>query len=133
MRHPKPFPARHGRLASSEVARTVPLAAGRGVSRRGLVRPFHRRGRYSTALVIALGTASMFLGPASNALAACAPAAGAGTPPAGTTVTCAGTTLNQNSPNGYGDGSQTEITVNVQQAASVTGRIPEFCLAPMIP
>ena len=63
----------------------------------------------------------MFLGPASNALAACAPAAGAGTPPAGTTVTCAGTTLNQNSPNGYGDGSQTGITVNVQQAASVTG------------
>ena len=70
---------------------------------------------------MALGAASLFLGSAPNALAACAPAAGAGAPPSGTTVSCTGATVNQNTPNGYGDGSQTGITVNVQQAASVTG------------
>jgi uncharacterized protein with beta-barrel porin domain len=53
--------------------------------------------------------------------AQCAPAAGAGTPAPGTTVTCSGTVANQNPPNGYGDGSQNGLTINVLSAASVTG------------
>jgi uncharacterized protein with beta-barrel porin domain len=57
------------------------------------------------------------------AMAACAPAAGAGTPASGTTVTCSGTTTNQNSPNGYGDGSQNGLTINVQGGATVTSNI----------
>jgi hypothetical protein len=55
------------------------------------------------------------------ALAACTPAAGAGTPAAGTTVTCSGTTTDQNAPAGYGEGSQTGLTINVQPGATVTG------------
>jgi hypothetical protein len=55
------------------------------------------------------------------ALAACTPTAGAGTPAAGTTVTCSGTTTDQNGGAGYGDGSQTGITINVQPGATVTG------------
>ena len=57
------------------------------------------------------------------ALAACTPTAGAGTPAAGTTVTCSGTTTDQNggAGAGYGDGSQTGITINVPPGASVTG------------
>src|SRR5437868_990727 len=73
------------------------------------------------ALLVAATLAIAPLGLASEANAQCAPAAGAGTPPPGTTVTCSGTTVNQNALNGYGDGSQTGIAVNVQQGASVTG------------
>ena len=50
---------------------------------------------------------------ASPTLAQCVPAAGAGTPPAGTTVTCSGTTTNQNNPDGYGDSSQSGLTISV--------------------
>ena len=62
---------------------------------------------------------------ANSAMAQCVPAAGAGTPVAGTIVTC-DTTTNQgpNSPtlnNGYGDGSQAGITINVNPNAIVTG------------
>ena len=64
-----------------------------------------RSGSFFIAIVSgALATASLLTPQSANA--ACAPAAGAGTPAAGTTVTCSGTTTNQNSPNGYGDGSQ---------------------------
>src|SRR5262245_1537655 len=58
--------------------------------------------------------------PNSGALAQCVPAAGPGAPPAGTTVTCTGA-VTQNPPNGYGDGSQTGLAINVQNGASVSG------------
>ena len=57
--------------------------------------------------------------PVLPAQAACSPPAGAGTPPAGTAVTCSGTTTAQNAPNGYGDGSQTGLIINVLSGASV--------------
>ena len=58
---------------------------------------------------------------ASAVEAACTPAAGPGTPASGTTVTCSGTTTDQNAPAGYGDGSQTGLTINVVGGASVAG------------
>ena len=68
------------------------------------------------------GITAVVLLAASEAQAACAPAASSGlVPPAGTVVTCTGTTINQNSPNGYGTGSQNGLTVNVQAAALVQG------------
>lgn len=39
----------------------------------------------------------------------------------GATVTCSGTTFEQNPPEGFGDGTQTGLTINVQPGASVTG------------
>ena len=58
----------------------------------------------------------------SAANAACTPAADATPLPVpGTTVTCSGTTTDQNSPNGYGTGAQTGITINVTNGSSVTG------------
>ncbi|MFI5011657.1 MAG: autotransporter domain-containing protein [Hyphomicrobiales bacterium] len=61
----------------------------------------------------------------SPAAAQCSPTAGPGTPVPGTTVTCNGTASNQNPGagvvNGYGDGSQAGITINVQPSAIVTG------------
>jgi outer membrane autotransporter protein len=74
----------------------------------------------------ALLTATFLVGvvavlmPSHAALAACAPSAGAGTPPSGTVVTCSGTTTNQNNPNGYGNGTQNGLTINVQPGATVT-------------
>ena len=55
--------------------------------------------------------------------AACTPAADATpSPVAGTTVTCSGATTDQNAAGrGYGTGNQTGITIDVQNAASVTG------------
>lgn len=59
---------------------------------------------------------------ATLAQAACTPGAvDATTPAPGTTVTCDLTTTEQNSPNGYGTGNQTGITINVLNNASVQG------------
>jgi hypothetical protein len=57
--------------------------------------------------------------PASPALAACTPTSGVVV--AGGTVTCSGTTTDQDAPDGYGTGTQSNITINVQTGASVTG------------
>ena len=43
------------------------------------------------------------------------------TPTAPATVTCTGTVTNQNSPNGFGTGVETGLTINVQAGATVTG------------
>jgi len=59
--------------------------------------------------------------PSPAAFALCTPPAGAGTPPTDTIVTCSGTTTNQNAPNGYGNGTQSGLTINVQPGATVTG------------
>lgn len=72
-------------------------------------------------IVFAAALGALLATPPTTALAACTPAAGAGTPAAGTTVTCSGTTTDQNAPAGYGDASQTGLTINVQPGASVTG------------
>jgi hypothetical protein len=51
----------------------------------------------------------------------CTPATSAATPANNTTVTCTGTVTNQNDPNGYGTGTETGVTVNVQGADPVAG------------
>jgi subtilase-type serine protease len=56
----------------------------------------------------------------SEASAACTPAAGPGMPLPGTVVVCTGNTSNQNSPHGYGDGTQNGLTINVQSGAVLT-------------
>ena len=58
----------------------------------------------------------------SSVLALCTPPAGAGSPPSGTLVACTGVTNNQNNPNGYGDGTQNGLTINVQSGATVQGQ-----------
>jgi len=70
--------------------------------------------------MVMAGLYSLLLMP-SSANAQCAPPAGPGTPPPGTTVTCNGSANNENGTNGYGDGSQTGITINVKPSAIVTG------------
>ena len=65
------------------------------------------------------------LGVIDRAGAACDPPTSVATPANNTTVTCAGTTTDQNADNvttfaGYGTGTETGITVNVQSGASVT-------------
>src|SRR5579859_3354627 len=72
------------------------------------------------AVIGAMAFAAMAMS-ASAVEAGCSPAASAGAPPSGTTVTCSGTTLNQNPQAGYGDGSQTGLTINVVGGASVAG------------
>ena len=54
---------------------------------------------------------------AASAFAQCTPAA----PVNNMTITCTGTVTNQNSPNGYGTGVETGLTINVQAGATVTG------------
>lgn len=79
---------------------------------------------FSLLTTTALGgtIAAALLWAASPAQAACAPIAnGAGIPAAGTTVTCSGATVDQNGADGYGDGNQDGLTVNVQSGASVAG------------
>jgi outer membrane autotransporter protein len=72
--------------------------------------------------VAATATTAVVLLAAFDAQAACTPIAGAGlVPPPGTVVTCTGTTINQNAPNGYGTGSQTDLTINVEVGALVQG------------
>jgi hypothetical protein len=56
-----------------------------------------------------------------SAWSACSPMTGPAGVPSNTTVTCSGTTNNQDSPNGYGTGQQSNDVVNVQAGASVTG------------
>ena len=73
-------------------------------------------------LPVALGAiATAMLLPTSQPMAGCVPEATAGNPPAGTTVTCTAATNNQNAPNGYGDGSQNGLTINVQLGATLSG------------
>ena len=68
-----------------------------------------------------LSIAACLLFGAGAANAGCLPVADTNTPPPGTTVTCGGTVNNQNNPNGYGLGSQSGLTIDVQSGASVTG------------
>src|SRR5262249_29528603 len=67
------------------------------------------------------GIATAMLVPTSQSMAGCIPEATPGNPPPGTTVSCTGATANQNAPNGYGDGTQNGLTINVQPAASLSG------------
>jgi hypothetical protein len=71
--------------------------------------------RYVGAAVLLTGGIMLLPG---EALAACSPAAGSNV-----TVTCSGVTINQGPAvgQGYGDGTQNGLTVNVQSGASVTG------------
>src|SRR5438445_3911350 len=41
----------------------------------------------------------------------------------GSNVTCTDTTLNGNGNNGFGDGTQNGLTINVQSGASVSGSV----------
>lgn len=77
---------------------------------------FHRQTAFFLASVSALAVMA-----ATPAFAVCTPTAGVGTPAPGTIVVCSGTTLNQNGNFGYGTGTQTGLTVQVQSGASVTG------------
>ncbi len=94
--------------------------------RRGEMSTQRRRApniRWLMASALALIGAGV-LQPPSEALAACAPATGSNI-----TVTCSGATLNQGSGTpgstiGYGDGTQTGLTLGVQSGASVTGSFP---------
>jgi uncharacterized protein with beta-barrel porin domain len=81
---------------------------------------FHRLPRLTIALAV---SAIIALTTPSAALAQCAPTASAApvTPATGTTVTCAGTVNNQNTPNGYGTGDQSGLTIDVSTGATVTG------------
>ena len=60
------------------------------------------------------------------AQADCTPAFSSGQPPAGTTVTCTGTT--DGNPAGYGDSTQTGLTINVAPTATVEGTTNGFAL-----
>jgi len=91
---------------------------------RGLPDPRGALRRSGAAAAVFAVAAIVNAWPVAPARAACAPPAGAGTPAPGTTVTCSGTTTAQNAPNGYGDGSQTGITINVLSGASVIGASP---------
>jgi uncharacterized protein with beta-barrel porin domain len=73
----------------------------------------------SVGLTLAGATAG-WLACSGAALAACTPT----TSPTilqDATVTCSGSTTNQNSPQGYGTGFETGLTINVQSGASLTG------------
>ena len=66
------------------------------------------------------GATAAWLAYSGAALAACTPT----TSPTilqDATVTCSGSTTNQNSPQGYGTGFETGLTINVQSGASLTG------------
>jgi uncharacterized protein with beta-barrel porin domain len=64
--------------------------------------------------------------PAGEASAQCVPPA-VGATPSNTTVNCNGPVLNQNAPDGYGNGNQANDTINVQ-TGSVTGTSSGFNL-----
>ena len=67
------------------------------------------------------GLAAVALLRVSPALAACVPAAGPGTPAPGTSVTCESVVVNQNGPNGYGDGTQVGLKINQIGSVFSTG------------
>ncbi|GAB5510660.1 MAG: hypothetical protein Rhims3KO_20610 [Hyphomicrobiales bacterium] len=74
-------------------------------------------------LSLALALAGIATAPAwmiRPAHAACSPATGALTP-ANSSVTCIGTTTNQNGTNGFGTGAEDDVSVTVDEGASVTG------------
>jgi hypothetical protein len=84
---------------------------------------FAAAARWLMPAALALVCAAV-LAPPSPALAACTPATGSNV-----TVTCSGATLNQGngtpgSTTGYGDGTQSGLTLGVQSGASVTGSFP---------
>jgi uncharacterized protein with beta-barrel porin domain len=74
----------------------------------------------ATAVVLA----SLAIWPASEARAQCAPAA-VGAVPSNATVNCNGAVTNQNAPDGYGTGQQSNDIINVQ-TGSVTGTSSGF-------
>jgi len=90
-----------------------------GLDRRWRARP--RRVARSARAVSFGAIATALLLPTSQASAGCVPEATPGNPPPGTTVTCSAATVNQNAPNGYGDGTQNGLTINVQPAATLSG------------
>jgi uncharacterized protein with beta-barrel porin domain len=94
----------------------------RGIAGAGIVGSNRALGARGVSIATLILAAASLLTP-ENANAACAPAAGAGAPASGTTVTCSGVTTNQNAPNGYGDGSQNGLTINVQTGATVTSNL----------
>src|SRR5947208_13982772 len=71
-----------------------------------------RQGGLGPAVAM-VGLALFLTWPANEALAACAPAA-VGATPSNTTVNCNGVVTNQNAPDGYGTGGQSNDVVNVQ-------------------
>src|SRR5882724_13515246 len=56
-----------------------------------------------------------------RAQADCNPTTTATDPLLNATVTCTGTTLNQNDPNGFGTGNETNLNTTVVPGATVTG------------
>lgn len=84
-----------------------------------------RQGGLGPAVAM-VGLALFLTWPANEALAACAPAA-VGATPSNTTVNCNGVVTNQNAPDGYGTGGQSNDVVNVQ-TGSVTGTSTGFNL-----
>ena len=80
-----------------------------------------REHRRSLSLSVNLLTLPLMAALTSAAHAACTPAADNTPLPApGTTVTCTGNTVQQNGNDGYGTGTQSGITINVDPGASVT-------------
>lgn len=73
----------------------------------------------SLALALA-GIATAPAGVVRPSHAACSPATGALTP-ANSSVTCIGTTTNQNGTNGYGTGAEDDVSITVDEDASVSG------------
>ena len=65
--------------------------------------------------------ASMFTSHVHAQTNSCTPATSIAAPANNTTVTCSGTVVNQNVQTGWGTGTETGDTINVQAGASVTG------------
>ncbi len=120
-----PLPQLAGDGRKVQAVRTAAPTPLRGApdetASRSRVRPVIRVSLLTTT-VLGGTIAAALLWAASPAQAACAPIAnGAGVPASGTTVTCSGATVDQNGADGYGDGNQDGLTVNVQSGASVAG------------
>jgi len=93
--------------------------------RRDLIKISSLRTSFSLKAMVAAAAFAAALLSGADAWAQCTPATPApgpgGAPVSGTTVTCSGTVTNQNNPNGYGTGLETNNTINVQTGATVTG------------
>lgn len=86
----------------------------------GLVLGIDRLARRVAALVTVLAALAI----ATTAHAACTPpAVDATNPGPGSTVVCSGVTTDQNGAAGYGTGSQTAITIDINPGATVTGTV----------